>query len=151
MATFDIYFQVVPAAQYTGMGFLSFGPPRSIGVSGIQKLLGIFTKYLLTPVGTDPLNLDAGTLLPGLIGSNVTTTDAQEIVQTAVSDTVAAIDAIQSMSDVPVPDDERIASASVTGFIIIDAGPGFAAQVFLQNVAGQGLQYLLPTLSTATP
>jgi hypothetical protein len=32
--------------------------------------------------------------------------------------------------------------------LLIDNGPGFAAQILLQNVLNQGLQLLLPTLET---
>jgi hypothetical protein len=142
---YDINIQIVPATRYTGTAFYSFGQVRSLGVRGIQKIVNIFAKYLLTPVGTDPLNLTYGTNLTSLIGSNVVLDDAREILNIAVSTTVAGIQALQS-GKANVPDDERLASASVTDYIEIPDGPGFAAQILIRNVSGQQLQLLLPTL-----
>lgn len=145
---FDVYFQVIPAAQYTGSKFFSFGPKRSLGVRGIQKLVNLFTKYLMTPLGSDPLDIEGGTELPGLLGSNVVPSDAKDILLLAVDKTAKALDAIQSAQE--VPDDERIATATVTQFITIDAGPGFAAQIYIESVTRQGLEFLLPTLTART-
>lgn len=147
---FDVNIQVVPVAQYTGMGFYSFGQKRSLGVRGINKLVNIFAKWLLTPTGTDPINPSDGTQLANLIGSNVTLADAQEVLQISVSDTAEAIRNIQAnRSD--VPDDERLASAEITAFILIEEGPGIAAQIHIRNVANQGLVLVLPTLSVVSP
>lgn len=142
---FDINIQIVPAERYDGMGFYSFGQRRSLGVRGIQKLVNVCAKYLLTPIGTDPIDLDYGTNLTSLIGSNVVLTDAQEILDIAVDKTVAAIQAWQAGQSA-VPDDERLATMSVTDYIEIPNGPGFAAQILVINVANQQLQILLPTL-----
>ena len=142
---FDINIQIVPASNYTGMAFYSFGQTRSLGVRGIQKLVNIFAKFLLTPIGTDPLDLTYGTNLTSLIGSNVVLADAKEILDIAVDATVAAIQAFQTGQSA-VPDDERLASGAVTDYIVVDSGPGFAAQILIRNVAGQQLQLVLPTL-----
>jgi hypothetical protein len=143
---YDINIQIVPAVDFTGTAFYSFGQTRSLGVRGIQKLVNIFAKYLLTPVGSDPTDLTYGTLLTSLIGSNVVLADAQEILDLAVSETVAAIQGYQSVQS-GVPDDERLATASVVDYILVEEGPGFAAQVLITNVANQGLQIVLPTLA----
>lgn len=143
--SFDINIQIVPAAKYTGQGFYSFGQTRSLGVRGIQKLVNIFAKYLLTPVGTDPLDATYGTNLTGMIGSNVVLADARELLNIAVGKTVAAVQGFQSARS-SVPDDERLSSASVTAYISIPSAPGFAAQILITNVSGQQLQLVLPTL-----
>lgn len=142
---YDINIQIVPASRYTGMAFYSFGQTRSLGVRGIQKLINIFAKFLLTPVGTDPTDLTYGTNLTSLIGSNVVLDDARDILNIAVDATVTAIQGFQSGQSA-VPDDERLASASVTDYIEIPEGPGFAAQILIRNVSGQQLQLVLPTL-----
>lgn len=142
---FDINIQIVPATHYTGMAFYSFGQKRSLGVRGIQKLINVFAKYLLTPIGTDPTDLTYGTNLTSLIGSNVVLEDAREILDIAVDSTVGAIQRLQTRK-ATVADDERLASASVTDYIVVPSGPGFAAQVLIKNVVNQQLQLVLPTL-----
>ena len=142
---YDINIQIVPAAQYTGQGFYSFGQTRSLSVRGINKLVNIFAKFLLTPVGTDPLDSTYGTNLTNLIGTNVALSDAQEILDMAVQTTVAAIQGFQAGNSA-VADDERLASASVTNYILIPDAPGFAAQILITNVSNQQMQIILPTL-----
>jgi hypothetical protein len=142
---YDINIQIVPAADYTGQGFYSFGQTRSLAVRGINKLVNMFAKCLLTPVGTDPLNLAYGTNLTSLIGSNVVLTDAQELLGIAIDAVVSYIQGVQSGNSA-VPDDERLSSATVTNYILITDGPGFAAQVLITNVSGQQMQVVLPTL-----
>jgi hypothetical protein len=143
---YDIYTQVIPAAAYTGTKFFSFGPTRSLSVRGMQKLVGIFAKYLLTPIGSDPLDPLGGTQLPSLLGSNVGVSDAHEILLLSVEKTVKAIQAFQS--GVVVADDERLATAQVTKFIHIPEAPGFAAQIFIENIIDQGISFLLPSLTS---
>jgi len=147
--TYDINIQIVPASNYTGMAFYSFGQTRSLGIRGIQKLVNMFAKFLLTPVGTDPLDASYGTNLTNLIGSNVALADAREVLDLAVETTAQAIAGYQS-SNSAIPDDERLSSASVTNYILIPDGPGFAAQVLITNVSRQQLQILLPTLEVRT-
>lgn len=144
-ANYDIYFQIVPEAAYSGSAFFSFGQQRSLGVRGIQKLVDMFVLYLMTPVGTDPLDATRGTDLPNLIGSNVGVSDAQDILALSVNKTVQAIQGYQTGAE--IADDERLATATITEFIDIPEAPGFAAQIFVENVAGEGLTFLLPTLT----
>jgi hypothetical protein len=145
MPAYDVNIQIVPASAYTGMAFYSFGQKRSLGVRGIQKLVNIFAKFLLTPVGSDYTDLTYGTNLTTLIGSNVVLDDAREILDMAVDTTVAAIQASQAGQST-VPDDERLAAAAVTNYIEIPEAPGFSAQILITNVANQQLQIVLPTL-----
>lgn len=146
---YDVNIQIVPAAAYTGSAFYSFGQKRSLGVRGVNKLINMFARLLLTPVGTDSVEPTSGTVLTGLIGSNVTLSDAQEILQTAVATTVDAMQAFQAGRG--VPDDERLASAEVTQFLLVEEAPGFAAQILVRNVANQGLSLVLPSLTVVSP
>lgn len=146
---YDINIQIVPAARYDGMGFYSFGQTRSLGVRGINKLVNMFAKYLLTPTGSDPTDLEYGTQLANLIGSNVVLSDTQEILRVSVTQAAEAIQTFQAgRSD--VPDDERLASVAVTDFLLIEDGPGFAAQILIRNVANQTMSLVLPTLSVVS-
>jgi len=86
--TYDIYFQPVPPTTFSNGDTFTFGQARSLGIAGLQKLVNMFAKYLMTPIGTDPMNLTEGTELPSLIGSNVDVADAQEILILAVEKTV---------------------------------------------------------------
>jgi hypothetical protein len=147
-APFDIHIQIVPASNYRGMRFYSFGQRRSLGVRGLQKLVNVFAKYALTPVGTDPLDPTYGTEIPNLFGSNVDLRDAQDVLLLSVDKTAQAIRGFQSSLD--VPDDERLATATVNAVILIEAGPGIAAQIRIENVVRQGTQLLLPTLTVRT-
>lgn len=142
---YDINIQLAPLARSTGRGFYSFGQTRSLGVRGIQKLVNIFAKHLLTPVGSDPLDLRYGTNLMSLVGANVTLLDASEVIHLAVTQTVANIQAYQT-GQTALPAEERLASAQLTNFLIIAEGPGVAAQILIQNVVNQTLQIILPTL-----
>ena len=145
---FDLYFQSLGARDPFGTKPFTFGQTQSLGIAGLQKLANMFVKYLMTTVGSDPLDLNAGTALPSLIGSNVDASDVQEILQLAVDKTVSAIIAIQSTQAPPVA--ETLASATVTDFISIPSLPGFSAQIYIQNVAGVGLTFLLPALVGVT-
>lgn len=145
---FDIHFQSLPAEEYFGTKPFTFGQQRSLGIAGLQKLVNMFLKYLMTPVGTDPLDLDSGTELPLLIGSNVDVDDVKETLIFAVETTVSAI--ISRQSSRPPPDDEALAGASVTDFISIPSLPGFSAQIYIQNIEGAGLTFLLPALTGGT-
>ena len=142
---YDVNLQLVSASQYKGTKFYSFGPGRSVAVRGIQTLVNMFAKYLLTPIGSDHTDLSVGTQLASLLGSNVTPDDAQDVLQLSVEKTVNAIQGWQRTRE--VPPDERLLSATITGFAEIPSAPGFAAQIYIQNVAGQGLTVLLPTLT----
>jgi hypothetical protein len=142
---FDVNIQIVPAVKYTGMAFYSFGQTRSLGVRGIQKLVNIFAKFLLTPIGSDYTDLTYGTNLTTLIGSNVVLDDAREILDLAVDATVTFIQGMQA-GKAGVADDERLAAAAVTDYIEIPSAPGFSAQILITNVANEQLQLILPTL-----
>lgn len=141
---YDVHIQLDPDAMQHGGGFYGFGAVRSLGVRGPQKLLNIFAKYLLTPVGSDPTDLDYGTEMPNLIGSNVDVYDAREVLELSVAKAVAAIQGYQT--SVEVPDEERLATATVTDYIVIPEGPGFSAQIYIENVLNQGITVLLPSL-----
>lgn len=145
---YDMYVQIIPSAQYTGTKYLSFGPTRSVACNGLQKLLGIFTKYLLTPIGSDPLDPTMGTELMGLLGSNVTPYDAKDILLLSVSKTVKGIQAFQLKQG--LPSDERLASATVKQFIELPSANGFSAQILIRNAANQTTVILLPTLTAGT-
>ena len=148
MPRYDIHMQIISADAYDGTKFFSWGQKRTLGVRGIQKLVNMFTIALMTPVGSDPLDLQRGTDVPNLIGSNISEFDAHDILILGVNK--ASQDIVSYQAGRQVPSDERLSSASVTDFILIEEGPGFAAQNFIENQVDQGLTLLLPTLQVRT-
>lgn len=148
---FDIYIETVPADRYDGFTFVDFGRTLkggTFGVDGIQKLIQVYLLALLTPLGTDPLDLGRGTQLPNLIGANVTTKDAHEILLLSVEKATSDVLAAQLGQD--IPSSERLLSATVTDFIAVTSAPGIAAQIFVENQAQEGLTFLLPVLKVKT-
>jgi len=143
MSRFDVHIQLTPEAT-AGGGFYGFGDVRSIGVRGVQKLVNMFAKYLLTPIGSDPLDLTYGTDLPNLIGSNVDVLGAKEVLELSVAKTVQALQSYQS--SVEIPDDERLSTASVTDYIVFTEVSGFSAQIYIENILNRGVTVLLPSL-----
>jgi hypothetical protein len=143
---FDMYFQLVTVEQLNDgtNKFMTFGQKRSLGVRGLQKLMNMFAKYLLTPLGSNPIDPNDGTILTSLLGSNVSPADAEDILIMCVDKTVKAIQAAQQGTATPT--DERLAAATITGYVEIPTGPGFSAQILIQNTAGQTATFLLPSL-----
>lgn len=144
MAKKDIHIELVLPENLTGVKFYHFGFTRTVSVSGIQKLLNNWIKYLLTPVGSNPNDLNEGTDFTRLIGSNVPLADARDVLAFAIEKTNNAIKAYQRGKQLPL--DEKLAYATITEYIEMPSAPGFAAQVLIRNVKNEGLQILLPTL-----
>lgn len=140
----DIHIELVLPEDLEGVKFYHFGFTQTIAVSGIQKLLNIWIKYLLTPVGSNPNDLTEGTDFTRLIGSNVPLADARDVLALAIDKTNNAIKAYQRGKQLPL--DEKLAYATITGYVEMPSAPGFSAQVLVRNVKNEGLQILLPTL-----
>lgn len=148
MPRYDNHIQLAPDAATLGGGFYGFGGVRSVGIRGVQKLVNMFAKYLLTPVGSDPTDLDYGTDLPNLMGSNVDVHDAKEVLELSVAKTVQAIQSYQASAE--IPDEERLSTATVTDYIVIPETPGISAQIYIENTVNQGIKILLPSLQVGS-
>jgi hypothetical protein len=143
---FDIYFQGVAEKDINSMRFFTFGFNRSIAVRGIQKLILLWLKRLMTPRETDPTDLEAGTEFPNLIGSNISTmADVRDVVLLSIND---CTDQIKNIQRVTMPDeDEMLASASLVKFQSL-GDDGFEAWVDITNVRGTTLTVDLPSMAT---
>lgn len=148
MPTYDTYIELVPAAeQRVSRKTFRYGFKRHIGVKGFQKLINRWIKCFLTMEGTDPSDPDYGTLIPNLIGSNVTSRkDVVEALQLAVDKTNETILRLQAArpSDDPM---EMLADARLEALAITPAGDGFEADVRVRNQAGQVLTAQIPPLT----
>jgi len=147
---FDMHFQIVTQQELEDgtNRFMGFGQKRTLGVRGLQKLVNLFTKHMLTPLGSNPIDPNDGTVLTSLLGSNVSPVDAQDVLTLCVEKTVKDIRSFQQ--GVGTPNDERLSAATITGYVTLDSAPGFAAQILIQNVAGQAAKFLLPVLKVPT-
>lgn len=144
--TYDIYFQGVAEKDVNSIRFFTFGFNRSIAVRGVQKLILLWLKCLMTPKGSDPTNISAGTDFPNLIGSNISSmADVRDVVLLAIDDCNTQIKAIQRVT---LPDeDETLASASLTKFQALGED-GFEAWVDIKNIKGTVLTIDLPSMAT---
>lgn len=148
MAKLDIHIQLVDPVILRGTQFYTFGFKRTVAISGIQKLFNNWAKYLLTPVGSNPNDLNEGTTFTSLISSNIPLTDTKDILSLAINKTNKAIRDVQRTLEVPL--DERLATATITAFVELPSNPGFTAQVLIRNFSNEGIQVLLPTLDIRT-
>jgi hypothetical protein len=144
MAKKDIHIELVLPEDLTGVKFYHFGFTRTVAVSGLQKLLNNWIKYLLTPVGSNPNDLEEGTEFTSLIGSNVPLPDARDTLAFSIEKTNSAIKAYQRGKQLPL--DEKFSYATITAYVEMSDAPGFSAQVLIRNAKNEGLQILLPTL-----
>jgi len=143
--TFDIHTQLLSEAdQRETFKHTTFGYSATLGVKGFQMLINTWLKCMLTTKGSDPSNLNYGTLFKHLLGSNTTMEDARDAVVLAVEQCNEQITAMQE-NDTTLTATERLASATLTNFEERPEDPGFHAWVEIQNQAGERLTLNLPT------
>jgi len=142
---YDINIKIATLDQQVSGKFISFNDLKTVKVDGLQKLMNIFTKYFLTPIGTNPIDKNEGTEVPALLGSNISPFDARDIVVLAINKTVTAVRRLQQNQNLSSA--ERLLNATLTDFIAQPDRPGFTAQILLRNVANQGATLFIPSLS----
>lgn len=123
--------------------FFSFGFDTPQQVSGLTKLLGVFLKELFTSRGSDIYDLNAGTVLPNLIGGNVASiAEAQDVVFLALDQ--AEQNVLRYQANFEIPQAERLGTVAFLSIAETEAGDGVSARFQLQNAAGQSLIAELP-------
>jgi hypothetical protein len=148
MARFDIHIQTLPQAeQRSTFKFMSWGFTGSVAVKGLQMLVNDWLKCFLTPRGSDPIDLEYGTVFTGLIASNVRPQDARDITLLAIEQCNTQMVSFQK-GDTTLTSSERLASAALINFVIDNSAPGFSATVELKNQAGEKLLFNLPAFAT---
>jgi hypothetical protein len=147
MATYDIYFQLVPASEQSGVSkFFTFGFKSAIGVKGPQKLINRWLKCLMTPQGSDPFNASVGTGFSDLIGSNIY--GFQDVLDAVVLFIQDCNDQIFTWDRLYLPpEDEMLLSASLVK-LEPRGSDGFDAWVQIRNVAGIVVTLTLPSIAT---
>ena len=108
MPRFDLHLQpLAPAVQRAIRRPVGFGYKPAVAVRGFQVLMDQWMRIFLTPKGSDPCDLEFGTVATDLIGSTVTPDNAVELLRNCVSDCNAQLRAIQS-KQVRRPPDEQL-------------------------------------------
>lgn len=145
MAKYDFHFQGVSEENLTGFKFFTRGFDRTVAVRGINKLMNLWLKIFLTPKGSDPTNLERGTEVPNLFGSNITSMqDVRDIVLLSIDDCNKQIFDIQRTD---VPDvDETLKTAVLTKFQKVTADR-IEVYVSLSNLKNEEATLVLPLLT----
>lgn len=142
---FDLHIQPASIAeQVSSQRLMTFGFDSSVGVKGLQMLLNSWLHCFLTPKGSDPTDLNYGTIFPTLIGSNVAFEDARDIAHISVLECGSQIFKIQS-SDLTLSNSERLATSRMLSFIEHPSLPGFELFVEVKNLANDSSIINLPT------
>lgn len=138
--SYDVHVEPIPtdlAGKLVGFYYTS-----AVGVRGAQKLINRWVRILLTPKGTDPADLRAGTYFTNLIGSNVTDPDdLLDAAALAVEDCNSQVMA-QDRANFAASE-ERLESAAIT-HIVERARDTYDIYVTIRNVAGEQATLTLP-------
>lgn len=136
----DIHFQPVPEGQVRGWKVFTFGYRSALKVEGLQALVNRWTRVLVTPKGSDPLDLSFGTEFGDLIGSNIPKSARSsliDIVAIAIDD---ANEQVMEQDRIAQYDEhEALENAQMVRFHPSAAGDGFQVWVEIQNRAGENL------------
>lgn len=146
--TYDLYMRPLTQEELVGEQLFTLGADRSMAVRGLTKLLCQWTRLFMTPKTSDPMDIEAGTDFPNLIGSNISSLgDIQDVVITAILDCNEQMFRRQQLTMFPA--EEMLSSATLTGFEPWGED-GFQAWVLISNVAGEEATVALPAISTST-
>lgn len=141
---FDIHVQLLPEAdQKDTFKFMSFGYTSTLGIKGFQYLINTWLRILLTPKGSDPRDLKAGTQFTNLIGSGVSMADSRDVAVLAIDQCNEQLLTFQQ-EDTTLTATERLASAQIIDFIEKPDAPGFDIYVEIKNEANERLVLNLP-------
>lgn len=147
MPKYDLHFQGVPEDELRGFKFFTRGFNRTVAVRGINKLMNLWTKIYLTPKGSDPTNLERGTDMPGLIGSNIVSTqDIRDVVMLSVDDCNKQIFAIQR---VKVPDVDETLRTAVLRTLQRVSADRIEIYIDISNVKNEEATILVPLLTAS--
>jgi hypothetical protein len=147
MPKYDLHFQAVDEAELEGFRFFTREFNRTVAVRGINKLLNLWTKVFLTPKGSDPTNLERGTDVARLIGSNITSAqDVRDVVLLSISECNRQIADIQRIRP---PDEDEILRTAVLLSFETPTADGINVWVGISNVKNEEATVLVPLLVEA--
>jgi hypothetical protein len=129
----DIHFQPVPEDEVEGYKIYTFGYRAAVKVEGLQALVNRWVKTFLTPAGSDPHDLSAGTEFGNLIGGNIGTHSAA-LLDEVIMAIDSANDQVQQQDlDGLYPSNESLQSAKLLNYSPNEAGDGFDLWVEITN------------------
>jgi hypothetical protein len=112
---------------------------KTRSVSGVLRLLQLFTKWILQTPGTDIFNPERGGGLQEIVGTSLATKDMQPVlaaIMQAVSTTVTQIKRAQTrFSGLSV--DERLLSAEVSNFSVDSSLMEATAKIQISALSGR--------------
>jgi hypothetical protein len=148
MARYDIHIQPLPQAEVQGWKTISFAHKPRLKIDGPQLVLNRFLKELLTPAGSDPLDLASGTMMAELAGGgNVEEQTLRDLVNLSM---IRATENLQRYdADTLPPAREKFGGASLVRFRQLGRD-GFEAWIQVRNVAGEIIQTLISGTPTTT-
>ena len=139
----DLYVSYFQEDNPEQTNFFSFGFDTPRAVEGITKLLNLFLKDLFTARGSNIYDLQAGTVLPNLIGGNVgEVDDAEAVIFLALDQAEQNVRRYQSLES--VPKEERLSTVQLIDVETLASGDGVSAKFSLTNAAGRSLIAELP-------
>ena len=148
MTRYDTYIELVPASLQRDIshGVMRYGFSRHLGVSGFQKIISQWLKALMTLQGSDVTDRDYGTVLPNLIGSNITTeSDIQSTIEMCVDK--ATQDILRYQADKNVSSaTELLASATLTALFFRPEEGAVDVRIVIENQAGDSIRIQVPVL-----
>lgn len=147
---YDLHLEPLdPAIQRATRRPVGWGYVPAVAVRGLRALVDQWMRILLTAKGSDPCDLNLGTSLIDLVGSNVSPRNAAEIAREAVSDCNAQVRQFQQRQR-GKPADELLEDAVITKTVVDPAGPGLYVWVTITSQAGASDVVRLPDLVTVT-
>lgn len=121
MTTYDLYIRPLPEVdQSVQSGIVSYGVRRTIGVTGLQRMVNRWMLEFLTDEGSDPSDPSRGTPFIRLIGSNVSDErEIREICEVAVNKATQRM-LLTQQNGRDYTDNDRLRSAEITRIVYDD-------------------------------
>lgn len=144
----DIHYQPVPVSEVRSTKVFTFGFQSAKKVEGLQALVNRWVRILMTPRGSDPLELNAGTDFGTLVGTNIPKSargSLLDVVAMAIDD--ASEQVKEQDKNMLYNESESLDQVNLLRFQVNTAGDGFDVWVEIINKAGETLTTRLAGLA----
>ncbi len=145
---YDIHFQPVPADEAKSLKVYTFGFEAALKVRGPQALVNRWAKTFLTPLGSDPRDLGAGTEFARIIGGNFSlrSPEMQDVIVIAIEETNDQVR--QQDLDGHYDADEMLETATLKTLQVSSQGDGIDVWIEIYNREEQRLTVYLANMGT---